>query len=442
MPDLAIDLHSLHPGQQRIRREARRFNVVSAGRRFGKTIFGLDLLVDNPGKGALDGFPQGWFAPSYKLLDEAWRYALKVLKPLIRRTDSQLKRIELVTGGTLDFWTTESGDCGRGRKYKQVFVDEAAAEKNLRKVWDEAIRPTLADLEGDAWFFSTPKGLNDFYDLRCMGQAGHQKYDSDWMSWIIPTSTNPHIKASEIEAARKSYAHAPLIFRQEWLGEFIGSVGAVFNLDWIKRGKIPQLSHLYTSWDLAVTAKDKERGDYTAGGVIGQDALGRYWLKDLVRERWDSSDVVENMLRMARKNNAVRNWFEGGPIGAAIEPFLRKRMQENGEIFNFQTVQHSGRGDKVVRCGPLAAIMKSGNFYIDNDAPWAGALFDELAAFPNGKHDDQVDLLSQAFLELQAIRKSDVDAPPATSPTARRVVVVRGEDLRGPPDPPKRKKAY
>lgn len=147
---------SLHSGQVEIMGRAKRFNVVSCGRRFGKTTLGLGLAFYGaphcPG-GLGRGFDVGWFAPSYKLLDEAWRGAKGFLREYIKRTDTQQHRMELVTGGALDFWTLEDPDGGRGRKYGLVLVDEAAMARHLQQAWDAAIRPTLTDYRGGAWFF-------------------------------------------------------------------------------------------------------------------------------------------------------------------------------------------------------------------------------------------------------------------------------------------------
>lgn len=424
--EVELKLRKWHTGQERLFREKKRFNVVSCGRRFGKTAFGLDLLVDNPGKGALDGFPQGWFAPNYKYLDEPWREAKKLLAPITSRVDQQLRRIELITGGVLDFWTTEGGDPGRSRKYKQIFFDEAAKEKKLNDVWLGAIRPTLSDLKGDAWFLSSPRGLDAFYKLYLKGQKFRTEYDPTWQSWIMPTSANPWIDKDEIEEARKAYAGVPLLFKQEYLGEFITDAGAVFKLEWLVEGVAPaRFSHLYVSWDLAVTEGDLERGDWSVGVVIGQDALGRYWLLDVIRGRWNSAELVEKMLKAAGKYNAARSWYEGGPIGSAVEPWIRKRQAETGQSFYFEKVPHSGRGDKVVRTGPLVAVMANRSFYVPKGATWLECLRDELAGFPNGEFDDQVDALSQAFLELQAIRQSTaVPTAGATDPGR-----VTGQDI-------------
>ena len=148
-----------HAGQREAMGKMRRFNVVACGRRWGKTTLGI-LRLSNP---LLMGQPCGWFAPNYKYLTEAWRDFNRVLKPIIRLSNASEKRLELITGGSLDFWTLEDPDSGRSRKYQRVVIDEAAKARHLELAWNEAIQPTLTNLEGDADFYSTPKGLDFFW---------------------------------------------------------------------------------------------------------------------------------------------------------------------------------------------------------------------------------------------------------------------------------------
>src|SRR6185437_834709 len=154
MPTLTVTLPRLHPAQRRIQRESRRFNVLACGRRFGKPTYSLNRLIPP----ALAGFPVGFFAPKYKYLADAFRVFKRVLKPVIRHKNETEKRIELITGGVLEFWSLQDPDAGRSRKYKRVAVDEAAMVKGLEHAWNASIRPTLTDLKGDADFYSTPKG--------------------------------------------------------------------------------------------------------------------------------------------------------------------------------------------------------------------------------------------------------------------------------------------
>lgn len=200
-------------------REARRYNVLACGRRFGKTKLGIDRLI----RPALDGHPVGWFAPTYKILDPAWEEARKLLKPLTERSDATKRLIHLVTGGQVEMWSLEDRDAGRSRKYARVIIDEAAMVAGLEKTWNEAIRPTLADLKGDAWFFSTPKGQEFFWQLWCRGQDEHEPA---YASWQMPTVANPFIDPAEVEEARKGLPERS--FAQEFLAVFLEEGGGVF----------------------------------------------------------------------------------------------------------------------------------------------------------------------------------------------------------------------
>src|SRR5690554_4028074 len=221
IPTAQIRLRRPHPAQELVIHDARRFNVLVCGRRWGKT----ELLINRLVHPMLAGRPVAWFAPNEKYFDEVWREANRVLAPIITRSDSQKKRLEVTTGGVMDFWTLHNtDDPGRGRKYARVAIDEAAIvpSHRLEVQWNEAIRPTLTDYEGDAFFASTPKGVNYFHELYQRSQRGEE----GWASWQMPTTANPHIKPSEVEAARRELPNA--VFRQEYLAEFVTDFGAVF----------------------------------------------------------------------------------------------------------------------------------------------------------------------------------------------------------------------
>jgi hypothetical protein len=196
---------------------AKRFNVLCCGRRWGKTALSEDLLLspDDECNGILAGYPVAYFAPTYKMLMEVWREINQTLHGVIRTKSETEKRIEIFGGGVIDFWSLDEPDVIRGRKYKRAVVDEAAIVRYLQEAWIRVIRPTLTDMQGDAWFLSTPKGKNNyFYEQFQM----HQKFD-DWTSWQLPTSDNPYILPSEIEQARLQLD--PLTFAQEYLASFV-----------------------------------------------------------------------------------------------------------------------------------------------------------------------------------------------------------------------------
>lgn len=217
---LPLTIPELYPKQAEIKTMARRYNVLDIGRRAGKTYLGVHLALE----AASRGLKVGWFSPGYKYLLDVWRDLERPSKGHARRINATERRIEFPNGGVIEAWTLENTDAGRGRAYHLVIVDEAAMVSNLMLAWNDAIRPTLSDYEGSAWFLSTPKGLNFFHDLWLRGQDSENF--PTWISWTLPSAVNPYLPPKEIEEARKSLPE--MTFRQEYLAEFISSDGAVF----------------------------------------------------------------------------------------------------------------------------------------------------------------------------------------------------------------------
>lgn len=198
----------LHAGQLAIVNAAARFNPVMCGRRFGKSTLGAQLADET----ALAGGPVGWFAPSYKYLDEPMRDIEDTLRPVIRDFNRTDKRMFLKTGGVIDFWSCDGEQPGRSRAYKRAIVDEAGFVPNLMTVWNNAIRPTLTDYRGDAWLFGTPHGRGDFSTLFARGENG----TPEWKSHRARTIDNPFMDPEEVASAKRDMPAEA--FAQEYEG--------------------------------------------------------------------------------------------------------------------------------------------------------------------------------------------------------------------------------
>jgi hypothetical protein len=210
-----------HAAQQRVVSESQRFNVLACGRRWGKTTLGVDLLVQAALQG--NGKPVAWFAPTYKMLTEAWRIVRRVFDPVTERISAQEHRIELVNRAVVDMWSLDTPNTARGRKYACIVADEAAMVSDLADAWNAVLRPTLVDYKGSAWFLSTPKGYGHF---RALFDAGQDPQRPDWASWQMPTTSNPHIDPEEVEAARLMLPERT--YAQEFLAQFLEDGGGVF----------------------------------------------------------------------------------------------------------------------------------------------------------------------------------------------------------------------
>src|SRR5271170_6925945 len=58
-------------------------------------------------------------------------------------------------------------------------------------------------------------------------------------------------------------------------------------------------------------------------------------------------------------------------------------------------------GSKVDRMAAQSAKIEAGHVHLPKSAAWLGEFLTELLSFPNGRHDDQVDSVSQFLRWLQ-----------------------------------------
>lgn len=220
-PPLTITLPPLHPTQQTIAKDPTRFKVVCCGRRWGKTLLAMTMLL----RDALKGKRLWHVAPSYKQTLEGWEYLQRLVSQMPRgvaKVHLSELLVSFVGGGSIQMRTADNPNNLRGAGLDGVVLDEAATIKP--EAWDLVLRPALADKQGWALFISTPQHFNWFYDLFEKGQGE----DADWASWQKPTWDNPFIPETEISAAQRDMESAD--FDQEFGASFTAVGGAIFPL--------------------------------------------------------------------------------------------------------------------------------------------------------------------------------------------------------------------
>lgn len=150
-------------------------------------------------------------------------------------------------------------------------------------------------------------------------------------------------------------------------------------------------------WDLAATAG---AGDWTVGGKIGRyRSTGRWVIGDIVRGQLAEHDVRTTILGTANQDGPaclVELPQDPGQAGKA------QAAQLVAALSGYLVESRPQTGSKEVRAAGLAAQVQAGNVDVVR-ATWNRDLTDEMAVFPNGVHDDQVDALAVAFNRLAAI---------------------------------------
>lgn len=394
-----------HPGQRRLIAQARKRNVACCGRRWGKTYALTEILLNRPG-GALAGhdgrgrrgLPAAWYAPNDAYFQNVFKGIAAQYAQLIRKATTQPRPvIEFRNGGSIDFWTLENPmKCGRGNFYSRVILDEAAHARHLKDAWEKTIEFTLADLDGDAWFISTPFGMNYFAEL-----FRRPDKDDAWVSMTAPSTDNPHLPAGWMEDKRQTMPER--VFAQEVLARFLAEGAGVFRR--VTDAIDPTLpTDAHTARDAGdgrayVIGVDWGRhNDFTALTVI--DAREK---AVVALDRFTQIDYAVQMARLKalharfpRAQILAESNSMGGPL---IEHLQRSQMP----VRSFQTTAAS----KAAAIEALALAFEQGAIRI----PATQWLIDELLAFdqerlpsggmryaaPGNGHDDGVMSLAIAW---------------------------------------------
>ena len=212
---------SLRYAQGEVFNSDKRFRVLVAGRRFGKSYLSCIELL----RGAINRPGEVYFycAPTYRMAkDIAWKELKKLVpKVWVKAKNETDLRLDLINGSSIELKGTENAMALRGRSLAGVVLDEAAFMD--RDVWAEVIRPALADKQGWALFISTPDGTASwFYDMWCF--CGEQEWD-DWARWSFTTIEGGNVAEEEVEAARGQLDART--FRQEFEASFENLTGLV-----------------------------------------------------------------------------------------------------------------------------------------------------------------------------------------------------------------------
>lgn len=209
---------SPHLNQKIIRNHPARFRVVVAGRRFGKTVFAVNELIN---EALLDVNRRAWYiAPTYRQAKEiAWKMLFFYLpQEFVKKKNEAELSVDLINGSEISLKGADNPDSLRGVGLHFAVLDEYAEMRS--EVWDEIVRPMLLDTKGKAIFIGTPKGYNHFWEL-----YNKEKSDSDYKSFHFRTSDNLAVEGIAEEVAKAKVETDPIKFAQEYEAQFESLVG-------------------------------------------------------------------------------------------------------------------------------------------------------------------------------------------------------------------------
>ena len=389
MTDLKVELL---PWQQEVFEDPTRFKVIAAGRRTGTRRLAAWCLILN----ALQATRGHVFyvAPTQgQARDIMWQMLLELGHSVIASSHVNNLQIKLVNGATIALKGADRPETMRGVSLKFLVMDEYADMKP--EVWEQILRPALADQKGDAMFIGTPMGRNHFYELYTYAKVAD---DPTFAGYHFTSYDNPLLDPDEIKAAEKSMS--TFSFRQEFMASFEAQGSELFKEDYIKFSEEePQVGAYYIAVDLAgfadvqkVTTKTK-RLDQTAISVVKASENG-WWVANIVHGRWGVEETARRIFEAVRDYKPIAVGIEKGALKNAVYPYLNDLMKKNQRFFRIEELTHGNKKktDRIVWA--LQGRFEHGTITL-NKGSWNSQFLDELFQFPNVLvHDDLIDSLA------------------------------------------------
>lgn len=398
-PEQTIRLPLPHAGQRAVRTQSRRFNWLSAGRRWRKTTLAMSIMVES----AVSGGQYIWGAPTFDQVRIGFSETKKACGSVASFNLSRMT-VTFPSGGIIYFRSLDDPDNARGYTADGVVIDEAADVKPA--AWYEVLRPMLVDTNGWAWAIGTPKGRNWFFN-----EHGKSADRDDSASWQVPTLgvaagkgglerqkhplENPEIPFGEIVQLKETMPEQ--VFLQEILAHFIESSGGVFR-------RVVD----------AATATEKQKGDPDGQYVYGLDwgksndftvivVMDARTKRMVHMDRFNQIDYqvqIGRLMGTCERFRPTQIIAESNSIGT---PIIEQLKRQNLPVKAFNTTNAS----KTQAIDALALAFEQSKIEILND----GVLINELQSYemerlpsgmlrysaPEGSHDDTVMALALAW---------------------------------------------
>jgi predicted phage terminase large subunit-like protein len=170
--------------------------------------------------------------------------------------------------------------------------------------------------------------------------------------------------------------------------------GGLFKRKWFRIvDQAPKNLHWKRGYDLAISKKTS--ADYTASVRCAFDTDGTLYIADGFRARIEYPEQRRYVMMRMAAEPGTEHGIEASLHGQAIVQDLRREAYLRGRAFRAVHVA----ADKFTRALAWANLAEEGKVVLVR-GPWNDAFIDEVASFPTGRHDDQVDAVSLAVQML------------------------------------------
>jgi predicted phage terminase large subunit-like protein len=169
--------------------------------------------------------------------------------------------------------------------------------------------------------------------------------------------------------------------------------GGLIKWNWFQsykeRPTIDRADQIIQSWDTA--SKPDQLNDYsvcTTWLLKGSWMEGDLYLLDVFRNRLLFPELKKKVEELHDRHKPRAVLIEDKGSGTGLIQVLRAERR-------VRPIEFKPEGDKITRMSNQCAKIEAGRVHVPERAPWLGEFKTELMGFPNARHDDQVDSVSQ-----------------------------------------------
>lgn len=328
--------------------------------------------------------------------------------------------------GSVNVWCKgiKDPDSARGPNINWLWYDEAQRDET-GVAFKIAIACVRIGNNPQSWCTYTPKGYDHWtyktFELKELPEDARNVFEE-----FAQTSNRPLIECftGTLEQNRKNLApefvaamfsmYAPGYLRdRELLGMYADEGGNLGDSSWFDNHFLDDLPETITIkktiryWDLAASEKKISKGDKkadpdeTVGTRLSWDGGQDFYVENQVCGYWKWEGILDAITQTAEKDGPqIRIYVEQeGAAGGknqveAIKLHIRDKL---GSAWHVE--EHRPAGDKVMRANPWFAEASQGHFWMIR-GNWNKITLNQIASFPNAKHDDRVDSISGARFKI------------------------------------------
>lgn len=339
-------------------------------------------------------------------LDEIKKRARQLFIPLGAQWLAKENAWLFPNGALLKFRYLESDDDAdryQGHQYTWIAVDEAGAFRSPTPI--DLLRGTLRSAAGVPCVLrltANPGGrghkwLKERYIDPAPPFTPFVDAATGTRRVFIPSrlQDNPALLRNDPGYVQRLRATGPSHIVKAWLeGDWnISPQGQVFLPHfWRYRRILPDPIAVWQSWDIASKAKEQNDRSVCTTWYVYHDA---FQLVDVWADRVPFPDLKRQAVALAEKHRPHQILIEDTSSGTAlVQELQRETMLPIKPI--------TPKGDKYARALAITPTIEAGRVFLPDPAPtWLPDFLDEVGGFPDASHDDIVDSLSQALLELR-----------------------------------------